>query len=265
VRWATIVSLVAVVVILLLYINPLYRLVGPLATAIVYDGLLLAIVGAGAVLAGLLWRSFDRGEVHRTIWASLGLGLLLWGVAEGVSAVYEVILGKTLPVVSVADIAWLIGFLPLLVALFTRYNSLGARPGPLELAAVIGAFVLLIVLAAVFVIGPILAYPDYERLIERLLDAAYPLCDLVVAHAALLNVLVLRGGALARPWGVIAAGFLVVSLADLLYAYATWYELYTGLDPQVNLITALVDVPYFVSYVLITLGLYMQARLWQVA
>jgi hypothetical protein len=264
-RQASALGVAAICVIALVHINSIYYTVGSATVLWLYDITLVFFALAGAALALLLWRSFVRGEVLKAIWGSMGLGLLLWAIGEVIWAFYELVLQQDSPYPSVADIAFTIGYIPLFSALFLRYRSLRARPTPGGRAGAWLAFVVLAALAIVFVIGPIVAYPDYDRPIEKFLGALYPLGDLVLALGVLLIALSLMGGALSIPWALIAAGFMVVSVSDLLFTYATWNEIYmAGPDSGVNLITALSDVPYYASYVLIAFGLYMQARLQRV-
>jgi hypothetical protein len=60
---------------------------------------------------------------------------------------------------------------------------------------------------------------------------------------------------------VLAFGFLVTSVADLLFSYTTWNETYlTGMGVGTNLDTALADVLYYAGYVIITFAMVMQFR-----
>jgi hypothetical protein len=264
-RQASALGMVAICVIALFHINSIYHTVGPATVLWLYDVTLVLFALAGAALALILWRSFVRGEILRAIWGSMGLGLLLWATGEIIWAFYELTAQQDLPYPSVADIAFAIGYIPLFSALVLRYRSLRTRPSSGWLVSAWLAFAVLVALAIVFVFGPIVTYPDYERPIEKFLGVLYPLGDLALALGVLLIVLSLTGGALSIPWALIAVGFMVVSVSDLLFTYATWNEIYmAGPDSGTNLITALSDVPYYASYVFIAFGLYMQARLQRV-
>jgi hypothetical protein len=127
---------------------------------------------------------------------------------------------------------------------------------------VLAAIAMLVVLAVVFVIWPIITYPEYERGIEKFLDALYPIGDLVVALGALFSVLALSGGTLARSWALVAAGFLMVACADIIFSYMTWNEIYIHDRP--DLFSSVFDVAYYASYALIALGIYIQARIQRV-
>jgi hypothetical protein len=99
--------------------------------------------------------------------------------------------------------------------------------------------------------------------LERVIYTAYPIADFALTMLALFVLLVLLGGQLSHPWTFVAAGFLLLGIADLIYAAASWQGLYdTGAGA--NLISALSDLPYYFSYVITTYGIYVQARLQKV-
>ncbi len=260
-RWVSIASLALAAVILILYLKPVYEGLGDAVVRPIYDLSIIAIALAGSVLAFMLARSLEPGEVLRTMWQTLGLGLLLWGSGEAIWAGYDLFLGEV-PFPSVADIVWLIGYIPFFVSLYLRYSTLRAAPEASRVLIIVVLSAILIGVGGYFVLLPIIQDPG-ENLLAKIISVLYPVGDILLALIALLVVLTLSGGALSRPWALIAAGFLVVAVADLLFYYADWNELYQP-EGTINLITGLADVPYYASYILIALGLYMQGRLQRV-
>ncbi len=124
-----------------------------------------------------------------------------------------------------------------------------------------GAFLAVTVLAAVFVIGPIITSPDFSTRTERLISVLYPVGDLVIAFGIMLSVMVMAGGQLARSWLIILMGFLMITLADLFYAYGDWNGLYqSDLRDGVNLFSSVSDIIYMTGYVVIALGILDQGR-----
>jgi vacuolar-type H+-ATPase subunit I/STV1 len=214
-------------------------------------------------LMALLQSTFERREILWVVWGSLALGMFLWTVGEAITAYYELLKDEA-PYPSTADVAWVVGYIPLFVGFFLRFRSLRTMPTLREF--LIGAiiFALLLVLGVVFVIGPIVTATDYSSRTEQFLDVLYPVGDLALAFAALLSVIVLAGGTLSYPWITLAAGFLITSVADLIYSYATWNDLYVSGNSGTNPATFLVDVPYFAAYVVIAFAMLMQARLREV-
>lgn len=217
-----------------------------------------------AVLCFRLLRVFDRGEVLWRVWLALGIGLGLWALAEAVYAFYEVILNIDTPYPSLADVVWVPGYIPLFAALVMRYRSLRVTPSAGMIASLAVVFLALAGVSLVFIISPMIASPDEGGLIVQVLNVLYPLGDLLVMFGALLIVMVLVGGQLSRAWLLIAAGCLLLTVADSLYSYGTWNTLYLP-DGKINLLTGVSDVSYLGGYVVMAFGLYNEARLQRVA
>jgi hypothetical protein len=195
----------------------------------------------------------------------LMLGMLLWLIGEIIWAYYDLVAKKVLPYPSLADVAWLAGYVPLFIGLFLRFFSMRTWPSRREIALIGGIFLLLLVIGIIFVIEPIVTYKGYEDRSTQVIDLLYPVGDLAVAFVALLSVVVLAGGMLSYPWILLASGFLVTSVSDLLYSYATWNEIYlTGQASGTNLATFGADVLYLAGYLLVFWGIIMQARLRRV-
>ncbi|HKY84675.1 MAG TPA: hypothetical protein VJ160_07605 [Anaerolineales bacterium] len=237
-------------------------LVAPLGDAgrpWISDGATLASSWSTAVLAFLLWKGYDPREPAKRIWLALMIGFALWSVGETIWAYYDILLGAEVPFPSIADLAWAVGYLPLWIALFMRYRSIGVRGGrgfwaALAVVGLIGVLVLR------YILWPIVTYPGSERLIEKFLTVLYPVGDLILLLLAVMVSIALRGGRLSSAWQLIAAGMAVLGAADLLFVYADWNEIYIT-EGSPNLITFLADVPYVGAYLIIAVGEYVQARL----
>jgi len=263
VRWATIVVLASVLCLSILRIPAVFNAVGYVAVLWVVDLANIIMAAIGCVLSFLLYFSFDRSEPHKAIWGFLAVGLLLWSLGEAIWAFYELVLKQELPYPCLADVVWVIGYIPLFTGLWLRFRTLRRPPPSQQLVIVLAIIAALIALAVVFVIWPIITYPEYERGVEKFLDALYPIGDLIVALGALFSVLALSGGTLARSWALVAAGFIMVACADIVFSYMTWNEIYIHETP--DLLSSMFDIAYYASYALMALGIYIQARIQRVA
>jgi hypothetical protein len=172
---------------------------------------------------------------------------------------YDLRPGADIPYPSIADIAWTVAFPFLWVGLWRRHRSLGVPLGRRQWLALATILIVgLIVVGAV--LWPILTYTQYDRQIERALDVFYPVGELILFASAVVVAASVRGGRLEMPWLMIAVGIAILSLADLVFAYATWNELYLIEGPP-NLITILSDAPYMGAYAVIAVGEYALGRL----
>ncbi|RPI93479.1 MAG: hypothetical protein EHM39_12835 [Chloroflexi bacterium] len=248
-----------------LYISPVYKAVGEPTMLWIYDLTIVVVVAITVVLMAQITLTFERGEILRTVWFMLTIGLFLWLVGEIVWAYNDLFAEEELPYPSLADAGWLAGYVPLFVGFLLRFISLRTLPTGREIALIGAVILLMLVIGIVFVIEPMITYEGYEDRSTQVIDLLYPVGDLAVAFVALLSVVVLAGGMLSYPWLVLAGGFLVTSVADLLFSYATWNEIYLpGQDLGTNLATFGADIPYLAGYLLIFWGIIMQARLRRV-
>jgi hypothetical protein len=258
---AAIASISVIAVIILFY--TFYGWLGAKAMSWLIDLSSVLFSVTCAVLSGILWHHFRKGEVLKRIWGSLWIGLMLWAAAEIVYAVYELFILKETPYPSMADILFVPGFIPMFLALYYRYSSLRITPSPRVMLVTGAAFLSLAGLSLVFVLGPIISSPGSGSQIEQVLNIVYPVGDLLVVLGALLSMLALVGGELSLPWGLIALACLILGVSDSLYSFANWTGSYMP-DNTINPITAITDISYVAGYVTMAFGLYVQARLQRI-
>jgi hypothetical protein len=208
-----------------------------------------------AVCAGLIWNQVKASPHSRLLWGGLFIGWTLWALAEMAWAIYGY-LGLEVPYPSVADFFWLAGYPPVAYGLYTRLKEM-----PIHLSLpqriTLGLFTLgVLVFAGFFVLLPILQNNDPTRLFESALNLFYPLVDLFLFIIAVSLLLVYRSGDYGFGWNLINAGFLLVTVSDLLFSYASTVGLYYP-DGKVNLLSSLgIGVPYNLSYLVWVLGIY---------
>ncbi|MEW6568401.1 MAG: hypothetical protein AB1449_09610 [Chloroflexota bacterium] len=264
-RRAAVVMAVAAGIISLLFTRPVYRLAGAGTVLWIYDLTVVVAASVGLALSFLLWRSFSRGEVLKRIWGSLTLGLLLWTIGEAIWSYYQLLAGHQLPYPSLADFVWIAGYVPVAFGLLLRCHSLRVIPSKGWRLTLFLVFVTLATLAVAVVAVPIIGNSGSGNLLEKMVNVVYPIGDLAITIGALSIALMLIGGSLSVPWGLIAAGCFCVAVADLLYGFGVWQGTYQVGPPEgVNLMTFVVNLLYAASYVIADIGLYMQARLQRV-
>jgi len=179
------------------------------------------LAGAIALLAA------GRSVAHvRLGWRFIGAGCLAWSLGEVVWTVYEVGIRHEIPFPSAADAGYL-AMLPLvaigLVTLSSERRRLaGTRPTLDALALILTATAFV----WFFVLRP--TYTESSAgLLEKVIGAAYPVGDLVVAYALAVAV--------QRHWGfrnavvltTLLAGMLLLVAADVGFAYLTLEDTYS--------------------------------------
>jgi hypothetical protein len=258
-RRLAVVGIGIILIISVLYISPISKAIGSESVTTIYDLLTVLLTALAVVLMVMMWRTFERGEPLWIVWGILAVGMLLWTLGEALWGYYEVILKDELPYPSVADVAWVVGYIPLFIGFFLRFRTLRTMPSLDELVTGGGFFLVILIVGVAYVIGPI-ATENYGSRTEQFLNILYPVGDLALAFAVMLSVIVLAGGALSYPWMMLAVGFLITSLGDLMYSYGTWNDYYITGNHGTNLVTFLADVPYLAAYVVIAFAMVVQVR-----
>lgn len=204
-----------------------------------------------ALFAFLARSRYERSDPPRQIWTHLSIALILWGGAEIIWAVYNVLFGEV--GITVADLLWTLAYGFMFAALFAQYQIL-FRPEE-RLARWVSAFILGGFIALVFISAKLLnLYARLEWNLELWLNVFYPLADLAVALAALRVVHRFRSGALGYPW----FGLFVFTVSDLLYAWLNLTNTYSWSVNRGNALSAAADISYFGAYLVVGLGCYAQ-------
>lgn len=201
---------------------------------------LLGVLGGAAVI-----QRFEAGNPSRTAWQlwTAGIAGILLGQA---TLTYYLATRGTLSVFpSAADLFFVLGCLALVAALFAFLRSYresgfpigttGERWGIALGAAALSAAVI------VPVLWPVMQTPAPP--LEKLLNLAYPILDLLMLVPALMLLRIsLRfwGGKVWTVWAALIAGILCTTAGDLAFA---WFSLLgqTRLE-------ALIDVAYILGY-----------------
>src|SRR5262249_34105718 len=141
-------------------------------------------------------------------------------------AFYKIVLNQS-PYPSLADIFFVIAYLPLVVGLIfliKDFKSTGLPMGSVQ-SYVIQCGVLLTIYAVIYftLLHGFVQTPDPWDL--KFLNVGYPTFDFILI--SLTSVLiriswVLRGGSLARSWILLGAGFILMGIADLTFAYTPY-------------------------------------------
>ena len=255
------IALAVIVLNALLYVTPVYRAIGG-DIVLAINSLTNIAAGLVSVVLGLrLWRSSRRGESSRFIWASLTTGLIVWMIAEVTWDGYQIVRGIEMPTTSPVDIIWMFGYIAVISGLILRVYTFRMHPTKAWQFTLLAVFGLMAVLAVIYLIVPMLNGSQIDPSYNRYTGLFYAVCDLVMAFLALLLFLVLEGGLLSKPWAMIALACLCIAVSNLFYGYGISQGIYQ-MDPAagLNALSYIVDTFYTFAYVLMALGLYLQAR-----
>lgn len=220
-----------------------YHLLPTMERGVVY--LAMSVLTAVVVLAGP-----GRASDARSGWRVVGLGWLLIATGNTVWFWYEFV-EVTAPFPSVADFAYLGGYVAFAAGLLSLARAVGQR----DIGALIDATAVAIgfgVLAWVTLVTPY-ANDASLSLVVRLVSIAYPACDLLVL-TLLLRLLFAGPARHHRALLLLAAGFATTLLSDLGFAWLSLHGGYTSGHA--------IDTGWLLGYVLVgTAALHPSARI----
>ena len=153
------------------------------------------------------------------IWMCFTVGMTLWFLGELSWAVYTFFLSVEVPYPSIADIFWLGGYIPLLIALFV-YSRLFASVLANRKKALIAALIIILgVLVSAALIVPIMGVE--EDVATFIIDLAYPLLDIALLSMALVGLAIFQKGGLGKSWLWIILGIMLNVAGDMVFSYTT--------------------------------------------
>ena len=157
-------------------------------------------------------------------WICFAVGLGFWSLGELTWGIYSLVLNVDIPYPSLADAFWLIGYIPLLLALVLYLLLM--RPA-ISMKVFVTAFAIVLVIGAVFstlVLVP--AVTEEAETLVKLIDIAYPLLDLIMLALSTMGLMIFAKSKLETTWLLLNAGFIMFVLGDSMFSYTTAQGLY---------------------------------------
>jgi len=181
------------------------------------------IAGAAVISSVFTLRKYwgNPGDKFSKIWLGFTLGMFLWFLGELGWAVYTLLLNVEIPYPSIADIAWLIGYVPLFVALHLYLRAFRVAISKAMYAVAVVAVSIASFALFIFLMSPILAVAAEEEITTLVVDIAYPGLDLALFSLSIVSLLIFAKGKIALPWLLINGAILMNVVADMLFSYTT--------------------------------------------
>jgi hypothetical protein len=218
------------------------------------SGLNFPLALINAIAAVSIWRWMRSDNHNRFLWAGIMIGWSLWALAELIWAVYLVLGQESYP--SLADFFWVIGYVPMIVGLVTRVQTMPCKPTRSQTMFIWGVSIATILITLIFIFIPIVQDFDSQRLIKSILNLLYPLLDLILVTIVWRLFFTYEEGDYGFGWRLLTLGFICNTTSDFLYIYTDWNGLYYP-DGQANFVSRMVvDFTYGLSYLLWFMGIY---------
>ncbi|MGC8816703.1 MAG: hypothetical protein ACP5PX_02690 [Candidatus Hadarchaeum sp.] len=246
---ATILFAIAVLVNLLLYIfQPLgnyFYLVSD-AAAIVFSFIAFSFGAASLKLHGF------RNIKGRPMFFLIA-GIFCWFLGEVAWGFYEIFLKVEVPLFSIADFFWLIGYPLFIVGIYFVWSSTRRKIGVKKLASTI-MLSAIILIVFYYLSVPTISTPDLS-LTEKVSTAGYIICDSVLLVAMIITLFHISGKELFKLWAALLIALVFMSLADVLFAHI--FSNYVS--------NRTIDAVWNLGYLLIAFGFFMYAKNYRVA
>jgi len=207
---------------------------------------LLAIINVVSAIS--IWRLVGTEKHNRWLWAGLLTGWGLWALAETIWAVYS-ILGQDVPYPSLADLFWVVGYIPIGIGLIARIRTVPIKPNRSQNLLILGISGFITLITILFYFVPVIQSFDPQQLVQSILTLVYPLIDLFVIIIVLRLLFTYEAGDYGFGWRLLTLGFILMVASDFLFTYTSSKGLYYP-DMKPTVISRLVDVPYTTAYLL---------------
>lgn len=181
------------------------------------------VAGVAVVMSGFALRKYwgNPGDKFSKIWVGFTFGMVFWFLGELGWAIYALLLNVEVPYPSIADVAWLIGYLPLFAALLLyirafRFAISKKMYTVAELAISIASLAIF-----TFLVSSILTVAAEDETTTLVVDIAYPALDLVLLSLSILGLLIFARGKIAKAWLFINGAILMNVVGDILFSFTT--------------------------------------------
>jgi hypothetical protein len=186
---------------------------------------------------------YQRDEAPFVIWAAFALGMWMWALAEGCWGYLYATVGEV-PLFSMADVFWLLGYIPLTISLARQFRLVLFKSRSTVIVTTVGIW-----LAVFITIGVILLVSHSQTPFDDFIRYIYVFADTTIGLAAAYLVYAFGGRALAIPWLTIGS----FAVADFIYMQLTETGVYDWEMRGVS-VALLADTLYVAAYLIVAWG-----------
>jgi hypothetical protein len=187
---------------------------------------ILAFIAFTMAAAGLIRNGVHRGDRVSTVWVAYSIGMLSWFLGESTWAIYALWYSIPDPFPSIADVFWLAGYVPLMLAILImawpfREFLVSRRMQAVILASFVSAGLLLVML-----IPSTYATSIGGGFVSVVIGFGYPLLDVALLVVALPILFLYGRGTFWRPFLFTTVGLILTFVGDFLFSWASLNGVY---------------------------------------
>lgn len=216
----------------------------------------------GVIGVWLAVKEFKVFDQAKKAWLWLLCGIACFFVADSVYAVMESILSIDMDAMfpSIADIFYIAAYIPISISMYGFRNNYIKSGMPLGnwkkvLIPLFSIVCIVFIGAIISVFIPIFSDQD-TGILAKAVYMIYPLGDFIILVPAIIMVYLMSlfgKGLFSKPWQLIASGYILLTIADLIYAYISWSGEYSS--------GSIIDFGWNIAYILIAIGGVYQKRI----
>lgn len=181
-----------------------------------------------------VYKAFKLFDYTKSVWLLILIGITMFCVAESLYAILEIAfkldMNQIFP--TYADYIWCTGYIPIFIGLmmmFIGYKNSGFPMGNKRQYMLISILIFVIATCVIALLLIPIVQDSQTSTFAKTFYLFYPIADLLVVIPAIILMYItsLFGkGAISKPWKFLAIGFISFTVADLLYSYMSWLNLY---------------------------------------
>ena len=203
----------------------------------------------------VMWRKFVPRSSGTAMWGWLVIGWGMWAVGEILYFILSQTSGE-IPYPSTADYFYIGGYFPFALGLISRLRETPRRLTSSQQFRVFVSYVVLIAAAFMFVVQPVIQNSEPSTYFVTVLDMTYAIGDILLLLLAIRLLVDYQIRASSSGWVLLIIGFILMTIADLMYSYLISFDLYNP-GGKANLITSLGNsIPYGLAYIFFIMGIY---------
>lgn len=191
-------------------------------------------------------------DLLKASWFYISIGIGLWLTAETIWLTYIILLGEPQEL-SIADLAWIFGYVFILAGLYKSVKPLYSivKSAGLDYKTKV-IYASPLVIGAILIGTTLAKIPDTlarENLLTVIVDTSYIILDLILFTLSLEATIFFYGGKAAEGNILFSTGLALLAISDLPYFVIGGY--YPG---------NILDLLYVISYIVIATGIYVYSR-----